>query len=234
MHLSLETVKLTSYFCHCLSRNEVPVPLFLLLFILCFRIMKLNCSLCQLISPKSRKIFFLSRAGIGQSVERLPQWWHDESQFQAPPMPAHRYVEDKSLAAMLATKRSAGVTPEVNLGKCVTHRSPPSVNNAAHSGFKTQETSPEIQDRGINGPTKRTNVLQNCLKKNSNKQVQSFMHSKTLLPITVKFPKGVTTLICLLRRRLPLQCRIQDFPVEGRLQLLRGVQQPTILDPPLL
>ena len=73
VHLPLETVKLTSYFCHCLSMNEVPVPLFLLLFLLCFRIIKFNCSLCQLISYKSRKInFFQIRAGIAQSVKRLP------------------------------------------------------------------------------------------------------------------------------------------------------------------
>ena len=42
------------------------------------------------------------------------------------------------LAAMLATKRSAGVTPEVNFRECVTHMPLPSVNNAAHSGFETR------------------------------------------------------------------------------------------------
>ena len=31
------------------------------------------------------------------------------------PIPGHRYMEEISLAAMLAAKRSAGVTPEVNL-----------------------------------------------------------------------------------------------------------------------
>ena len=36
-------------------------------------------------------------------------------------LPGHRYVEEISLAAMLATKRSAGVTPEVNLREYVTH-----------------------------------------------------------------------------------------------------------------
>ena len=30
-------------------------------------------------------------------------------------MPSHRYVEENGLATILATKRSAGVTPEVNL-----------------------------------------------------------------------------------------------------------------------
>ena len=35
-------------------------------------------------------------------------------------MPAHRDVEEDGLAAMLATKRSAGVVTEVNLRECIT------------------------------------------------------------------------------------------------------------------
>ena len=39
--------------------------------------------------------------------------------FEAPPpMPARRYMGENGSAAMLATKRSAGVTPEVNLREC--------------------------------------------------------------------------------------------------------------------
>ena len=53
-------------------------------------------------------------------------------------MPAHRYVEETGLAAILATKRSTGVTPEVNLRECVTCMPLPSANKAAHSGFETQ------------------------------------------------------------------------------------------------
>ena len=34
-------------------------------------------------------------------------------------MPAYWYVEEMGSAAMLAAKRSAGVTPEMNLGECV-------------------------------------------------------------------------------------------------------------------
>ena len=52
-------------------------------------------------------------------------------------MPARRYVEEIGSAAMLATKRSAGVTPEVNLRECVTHKPLPSANKAVHSGFET-------------------------------------------------------------------------------------------------
>ena len=39
---------------------------------------------------------------------------------------------------MLGPRRSAGVTPEVNLRQRVTHTPPPSTNKAAHSGFETQ------------------------------------------------------------------------------------------------
>ena len=65
---------------------------------------------------------------IAQSVEHLlasshtvRQQWHDRSQFQAPPMPAGRYVEQNSSASMLATKRLAGITQEVNLREDVPH-----------------------------------------------------------------------------------------------------------------
>ena len=60
---------------------------------------------------------------------------------------------------MLAAKRSAGVTPEMNISECVTHMPLQSLNKAAHSGFETQ-TSSEVQTKGISGPTKRTHVLQ--------------------------------------------------------------------------
>ena len=36
-------------------------------------------------------------------------------------MPAGRYMEENDSVAMLAAKRSAGVTPEVNLSEHVTH-----------------------------------------------------------------------------------------------------------------
>ena len=36
---------------------------------------------------------------------------------------------------LLATKRSAGVAPKMNLRKCL-----PSVDKAAHSGFETQKS----------------------------------------------------------------------------------------------
>ena len=40
---------------------------------------------------------------------------HDRSKSRAPPIGVHKYVDENGLAAMLATNRSAGVAPEVNL-----------------------------------------------------------------------------------------------------------------------
>ena len=81
-------------------------------------------------------------------------------------MPACRYVEENGSSVMLGTKRSAGVAPEVNLREHVTHIPLPSVNKAAHCGFESQEMSPEVQNRGISGPTKRTYILQKIFLKN--------------------------------------------------------------------
>ena len=53
-------------------------------------------------------------------------------------MPAHRYIEENGLATLLATKRSAGITQEVNLKEYVICMPQPSVNKAANSGFETQ------------------------------------------------------------------------------------------------
>ena len=70
-------------------------------------------------------------------------------------MPGCRYVEEINSAAMLAAKRLAGVTPEVNLRECITHTPLPSMNKADYSGFQNpDETSPEVQNRSINGLTK--------------------------------------------------------------------------------
>ena len=49
-------------------------------------------------------------------------------------MPVYKYVEKNGLAA----KRSAGVSPAVNLKEHASHTPPPSTNKAAHSGFETQ------------------------------------------------------------------------------------------------
>ena len=76
-------------------------------------------------------------------------------------MPANRYVEEDTLAAKLATKRSAGVTQEVNLRETVTCMPLPSVNKAAHSDFETQRRYRQTsQNGGYQWPYKRTDDLQ--------------------------------------------------------------------------
>ena len=62
-------------------------------------------------------------------------------------MPGCRYVEEISLAAMPATKRLAGVKPEVNLGETCTP--PSSANKAAHSGFETQRRHHQKSKTGV-------------------------------------------------------------------------------------
>ena len=62
-------------------------------------------------------------------------------------------MEENGLDAVLAAKRLAGVTPEVNHRKRVTCMSLPSANKAAHSGFETQR-------RDIIRSSKRSYVLQ--------------------------------------------------------------------------
>ena len=76
------------------------------------------------------------------------------------------HVEVRS-AAMLAVKRSAGVTLEVNL------------RNPLHTGNETckqeilpdletpEQTLPDVQNKGSSGPTKRTYVLKRFSKKSS-------------------------------------------------------------------
>ena len=94
------------------------------------------------------------RTGIVRSVECRPVWYnaawsHNRCQFQAPPMPAYRYVEENGLAAKLAVKISVDVTLEMNLNEHVTHTPPPSANKTTHSG---EETSPKVHNRAISGP----------------------------------------------------------------------------------
>ena len=93
------------------------------------------------------------------------EWQYNRSWFQASPMPAHRYIEENSWAAILANKRSAGVEPEVNLGEYVKHTPLLSAYKAPHSGLETQRRCHQKSKTGISGPIKRTCVLQKFLKK---------------------------------------------------------------------
>ena len=68
-------------------------------------------------------------------------------------MQVFKYEFQKDSVAMLAVKSSAGVAPEVNL------------RNSLHAGnevpgFETQDRHHQVQNRGISGSTKRTDVFQ--------------------------------------------------------------------------
>ena len=76
-------------------------------------------------------------------------------------MPACRYVEVVGSAAMLATKRSAGFTPDMNIREHVTHLPPTSTNKAAHSDFEM------LQNRGISGSIKKGLVSSKFFLKNT-------------------------------------------------------------------
>ena len=71
-------------------------------------------------------------------------------------MPSCRYVEEIGSAAMLATKRLAGVAPEVNLRECITCM-PLSCANKALKPKGDVTRSPK---QGYQWPQKRTYVLQ--------------------------------------------------------------------------
>ena len=82
---------------------------------------------------------------------------------QAPPMlvdtpDSHKYVGQKGSAAMLSIKISAGVAPEVNL-KNSTQQESMQVRNQPWL-CNSAQTLPEVQNRGISGPTKITYVHQ--------------------------------------------------------------------------
>ena len=53
-------------------------------------------------------------------------------------MPIRRYMKEIDSAAIVVTKGSAGVAPEVNLMEHVTCMPQPSANKAAYSGFNPQ------------------------------------------------------------------------------------------------
>ena len=82
-------------------------------------------------------------------------------------MPAHRYLEENSSAAMLAARKSAGVAPEVHHRAHVTCMPLSIVNKAAHSGIEKQRRHHQKTKTGVSiGPTERTCVLQKDFLKN--------------------------------------------------------------------
>ena len=76
-----------------------------------------------------------------------------------------RYVDQKGLGAMLPSIQSAGVTPEVNLRSLLCTGEEAHKRGNPHWLWNPEQTSPEVENRGITGPTKRTYVLQFFFKK---------------------------------------------------------------------
>ena len=71
----------------------------------------------------------------------------------------------KGLIAMQASKRSADITPEVNLWNSL-HAGEDTHKQEIHPGFENQgRHHQKSKNRDINGHTKRVNVLQIFLKK---------------------------------------------------------------------
>ena len=72
-------------------------------------------------------------------------------------MPACRYMKQNGLAAMPAAKRSAVVAQETNLREHVTHiyLYQAQVRLPTFKLLNPEETSPEVQNRGFSGPTKK-------------------------------------------------------------------------------
>ena len=105
---------------------------------------------------------FQGRAGIAQSVERSLM-----EREVSRSTPTNAFAEIGS-AAMLAAKRSAGVAPEVNFRERVmllVHLRQVRIRQNPLWLWNPEETSPEVQSRGISGPTKGLMSSKNLKKK---------------------------------------------------------------------
>ena len=110
-------------------------------------------------------------------------------------MPAYRYLEEIGLAAMLAAKRLAGVTPEVNLKDHVTCMPLASVSKAAQSGFETQRRHHQSPKQGYQWPHRKDLCPPKFFRKKFFVKTTSLLRSKSFVPITVKNRYYVPSLI---------------------------------------
>ena len=69
--------------------------------------------------------------------------------FKSSILPLFKHACGEQQLAKLATKRSAGVAPEVNLGECTSCTPVPSVNKASRSGFETLRRCHQKSKTGI-------------------------------------------------------------------------------------
>ena len=85
------------------------------------------------------------------------------------------------LVAILATKSSAGVTPEVNLRECISHMPPPNANKATHSGFETQRRCHQKSKTWVSvAPQKGLRSSKNFQNEKKIKSYKSYMKRSTL------------------------------------------------------
>ena len=82
-------------------------------------------------------------------------------------MLVHKYVDRNGSAAMLTAKRSAGVTPEVNLRNMLHAGEEAQVRESTLALKPREDVTRAVQNRGISGYTKKTCILQFFLKKKS-------------------------------------------------------------------
>ena len=130
-------------------------------------------------------------------------------------MYASKYVEEKGSVTMLASIRSPGVVPEVNLRESVTCMPLPSMSKAAHPGFETQKRCHQKSKTGVSvAPQKGTYVLKTKLKKtcyfSHRRRQANVWHSKIKTFANVENAKQIlhcgNFISCVLLKKLYHKC----------------------------
>ena len=137
-----------------------------LVFVVNLRVINTLANLSFINPQKPQRCVFRYTKSIAEPAHAVRQR-HARSRTRAPLMlVASMWIENGSVA-MLTIKRSASVTPQVNL------RNPLHAHNEAHKRgdplwlLNPTLTSPEIQSRSISGPAKNIDVLQTFFLKNT-------------------------------------------------------------------
>ena len=117
----------------------------------------------------------------------------------------YKYMDQNSSATILATNRSAGVAPEVNLRNPLFTGDEACKQGIRPSFEPYHQTSP-VQNMGISGPTKRTDVPQNSLEKSCSFGTQPILclsHTSVILfTIGLMDPQSLLILVTGRKRSL--------------------------------
>ena len=92
---------------------------------------------------KHKRLSWLSSVGRASVLCHTVSQQHARSQTGARPMLVHKYMEQ-----MLDVKRSAGVTPDVNL-KNLLYKATKHASKGTHPGFETQTRHHQKSKRGV-------------------------------------------------------------------------------------